>query len=258
MWNSTKQFSYVVLVLSLLGTQCLFGALVIERRVSTSSDDVEQDVANLDVDLGSSDLELPTDGGLQLIGMRFTELDIPADAVILEAWLQFQVDELEGDQPVNLLIEGELSPNPVTFSEDPNNVGARPRTEAKVLWTTKTVSAHHTDGYILDGFVYGYSGLSMQNRGAFKCLDLTTGAEKWSTNAMGWGTCTHVDGHLLCLDIKGKLFLMKPDPERFIQVTVLPKALGDIKGPAWTVPVIANDRLYLRFKQRLVCYTLKT
>lgn len=135
MWKKIKHLTYLVLALSLLSTQCAFGALVIERRVSTSSDDVEQDVANLDVDLGSSDLELPSDGGLQLIGMRFTELDIPADAVILEAWLQFQVDELEGDQPVNLLIEGELSPNPVTFSEDANNVGARPRTEAKVLWS---------------------------------------------------------------------------------------------------------------------------
>jgi len=130
-------------------------------------------------------------------------------------------------------------------------------TEAKTLWTTKAISAHHTDGYILDGSVYGYSGLSMQNRGAFKCLDLANGTEKWSTNAMGWGTCTHVDGHLLCLDLKGNLFLMKPDPERFIKVTELPQALGDIKGPAWTVPIIANDRLYLRFKQRLRCYALK-
>lgn len=130
-------------------------------------------------------------------------------------------------------------------------------TEAKVLWTTKTISAHHTDGYILNGLVYGYSGLSMQNRGTFKCIDLATGVEKWSTNAMGWGTCTHVDGHLLCLDLKGHLFLMKPDPERFLKVTELQQALGDIKGPAWTVPVIANDKLFLRFKQRLVCYALK-
>jgi outer membrane protein assembly factor BamB len=130
-------------------------------------------------------------------------------------------------------------------------------TDAKVLWTSKAISAHHTDGYILDGFVYGYSGLSMQNKGAFKCLDLATGKEKWSTKEMGWGTCTHVDGHLLCIDLKGNLFLMKPDPGKFIKVTDLPQALGDIKGPVWTLPVIANDRLYLRFKQRLRCYALK-
>jgi len=130
-------------------------------------------------------------------------------------------------------------------------------TGTEVLWTTKAMSTHHSDGYILDGFLYGYSGLSVQNRGAFKCLDLTNGAKKWSTNRMGWGTCTHVDGHLLCLDLKGNLFLMKPDPEKFIQVTKLHKALGNVKGPVWTLPVIANGKLYLRFKQRLVCYALE-
>jgi len=130
-------------------------------------------------------------------------------------------------------------------------------TDAQVLWTSKAMSAHHTDAYILDGFIYGYSGLSMQNKGAFKCLDLATGKEKWSTKEMGWGTCTYVDDHLLCQDLKGSLFLMKPDPETFIKVTGLPKALGDIQGPVWTLPVIANDRLYVRFKQRLRCYLLK-
>jgi hypothetical protein len=130
-------------------------------------------------------------------------------------------------------------------------------TDTKILWTTKAIAAHHSDPYILDGFIYGYSGQSMQNKGAFKCLELASGTIKWSTNEMGWGTCVHVDGHLICLDIKGNLFLMKPDPERFIKVTDLPRALGNVKGPVWTLPVITNNKLYLRFKQRLVCYSLK-
>jgi outer membrane protein assembly factor BamB len=130
-------------------------------------------------------------------------------------------------------------------------------TDAKILWTTKNIAAHHSDGYILDGFLYGYSGQSLQNKGSFKCLELAGGTVKWSTNEMGWGTCMYVDGHLICLDIKGNLFLMKPDPEKFIKITELPRALGDVKGPVWTLPVIANDKLYLRFKQHLVCYSLK-
>lgn len=127
----------------------------------------------------------------------------------------------------------------------------------KILWTIKDMAAHHSDGYILDGYLYGYSGQSLQNNGAFKCLELADGSVKWSTNEMGWGTCTYVDGHLMCLDIKGNLFLMKPDPEKFIMVANLQKALGDVEGPVWTLPVIANDKLFLRFKQRLVCYSLK-
>jgi len=130
-------------------------------------------------------------------------------------------------------------------------------TECQVLWTNKAVAAHHSDGYILNGFYYGYTGQSMQNKGAFKCLELAGGTVKWATNKMGWGACTHVDGHLLCLDIKGNLFLMKPNPERFTKVTGLVRALGDVKGPVWTLPVVANDKLFLRFKQRLVCFALK-
>lgn len=130
-------------------------------------------------------------------------------------------------------------------------------TEAKILWTTKAMAAHHSDPYILDGFIYGYSGQSLQNKGAFKCLELATGTVKWSTDEMGWGTCMYVDGHLICLDIKGNLFLMKPNSEKFIKVTEMPRALGNVKGPVWTLPVIANAKLYLRFKQRLVCYSLK-
>ncbi len=129
---------------------------------------------------------------------------------------------------------------------------------ARVSWTIEELSAQHSDPFVIDGHVYGYSGDSFQNRGAFKCLELETGALKWSTNEIGWGTCTWVDGHLLCLDIKGNLRLVRPDPTRLVKVAELLDALGPTRGPVWTVPVVANGRLYLRFKQRLVCYDLTT
>jgi len=127
---------------------------------------------------------------------------------------------------------------------------------AKILWQSKAIASQHSDPYAIDGFLYGYSGDSYQNKGTFKCVNLTNGTEKWATNEMGWGTCVFVDGHLLCVDIKGNLFLMRPDPDRFVKVTEMRNALGDIKGPVWTTPVVANGLLYLRFKQRLVCYNL--
>jgi len=49
---------------------------------------------------------------------------------------------------------------------------------------------------------------------------------------------------------------MKPDPEKFILISDFSSALGDIRGPVWTSPVAANGRLYLRFKQKLICYNL--
>ncbi len=129
-------------------------------------------------------------------------------------------------------------------------------TRAEVLWTNKAIASHHSDPYIIDGCIYGYSGDSIQNRGAFKCVDLQTGEEKWSTNDMGWGTCQYVDGYLLCMDIKGNLFLMQPAPTEFKLVTKLPGALGRVRHATWTIPVVANGKLYLRYKQQLRCYQL--
>jgi outer membrane protein assembly factor BamB len=128
--------------------------------------------------------------------------------------------------------------------------------EGEILWRNKAFSSLHSDPYVIDGHLYGYSGDSYQNRGSFKCVNLSTGAVKWTTNQMGWGTCMYVDGYLLCCDIKGNVFLMKPNPENFMKVASLPNALGSIRGPVWTRPVIANGRLYLRCKQRLICYDL--
>jgi outer membrane protein assembly factor BamB len=126
----------------------------------------------------------------------------------------------------------------------------------KILWTTKTIASMHSDPFILDGHLYGYSGDSTQNKGAFKCVELETGVEKWSTDEMGWGTCVYVEGFLVCADIKGNLFLVKPDTGKFIKVTSMPRALGKIKGASWTIPVLAHGNLYLRFNQKLVCYAI--
>jgi outer membrane protein assembly factor BamB len=128
--------------------------------------------------------------------------------------------------------------------------------QPQTLWRSKVIASHHSDPILLDGFLYGYSGQSQQNEGWFKCVELETGRERWSTGAIGWGTTVYVDGHLLCLDIKGNLFLIKPDPNKFEKVTELKAALGQVTDPAWTLPVVANGRLYLRYMQRLVCYDL--
>ena len=127
---------------------------------------------------------------------------------------------------------------------------------AEILWRNTAIASQHSDPYVIDGFLYGYSGDSSQNRGAFKCVSLGNGGERWTTDEMGWGTCVFVDGHLLCGDIKGNLFLMRPDPDQFVKVSEMRNALGDIRGPVWTRPVVANGLLYLRCKQRLVCYDL--
>ena len=125
-----------------------------------------------------------------------------------------------------------------------------------VLWKNNNLEAQHSDPILIDGYIYGYSGESARNVGQFKCLELLTGKEMWSTNLIGQGTTTFVDGHLICQDLKGNLFLVRPNPSEFKKVGEIKSAIADVKNPAWTVPVVANGKLYLRYMQKLICYQL--
>ena len=125
-----------------------------------------------------------------------------------------------------------------------------------VLWKNNLMEAQHSDPILIGGYIYGYSGESSRNNGQFKCIELASGKEMWSTNQIGQGTTTFVDGHLICQDIKGNIFLVKPDPTAFVKIGEIKPAIDDVKNPVWTVPVVANGKLYLRYMQQLVCYKL--
>jgi outer membrane protein assembly factor BamB len=130
------------------------------------------------------------------------------------------------------------------------------KTNYKELWKNKNIEAQHTDPILIDGYLYGYTGESSQNKGDFTCVELKTGKQMWKTNQIGQGTTTYADGHLICFDIKGNLYLVKPSPKAFEKLGEIKAAMPDVKNPSWTVPVVANGKLYLRYLQRLVCYKL--
>jgi len=84
------------------------------------------------------DLEMTYDTylgyGNQTVGLRFTNVNIPTGANILNSWIQFTTDEVNTDQ-TDLTIQGQDDVNPTTFLESPGNVSSRPRTSASVSWS---------------------------------------------------------------------------------------------------------------------------
>ena len=115
-------------------------------QVNTPSDDLEeyipgagqtQTVGNLDA--GSSDLELgnETAGNVdpQVVGVRFTGISIPKGALILRAYLQFQVDATaKNTDPCNIWIKAQNSAAPLTFETTPFNISSRPTLQDSVYW----------------------------------------------------------------------------------------------------------------------------
>ncbi|MFN0013110.1 MAG: alkaline phosphatase PhoX, partial [Saprospiraceae bacterium] len=115
-------------------------------QVSTASDDQEEWIAGPgqtktvgDMDAGSSDLELGTEatnnGDPQVVGVRFTGITIPANALITRAYLQFQVDNTnKNTDPCNIWIKAQNSVTPPTFETTPFNITTRPALADSVFW----------------------------------------------------------------------------------------------------------------------------
>ena len=110
------------------------GSTIVRRPVAASKDDAEEAVSGA-VNLNSNDLELVLDGarGNQTVGMRFTGVAVPKNAVITDAYVQFQVDRATS-VATSLTVRGQAADNPATFAKTTGNISARPRTTQSVLW----------------------------------------------------------------------------------------------------------------------------
>ena len=104
-----------------------------ESRIINSEDDAEEDITNGVMDLFSSDLELVNDGNDQMIGLRFTDIDIPQSTTIVSAYIEFETDEFFTDS-TNLTINGEDIDSALSFSFSINDISNRTRTSAAVSW----------------------------------------------------------------------------------------------------------------------------
>jgi VCBS repeat-containing protein len=109
---------------------------VVEIRVAASSDDAEEDTVDGSVSMTSSDLEMIQESNEQVVGIRFVGVDVPQGATIIDAWVQFQVDETTSIT-TTLTLQGEAADNGVTFSSSALDISSRPRTalEEAVSWS---------------------------------------------------------------------------------------------------------------------------
>lgn len=111
----------------------------IEVPISATNDDVEEGQVDGALDFDSSDLELgefdtggTPDRGLQTIGLRFNNIQIPQNVNILSAAIQFTADNT-GSNPVQLTIYGENIGNAPEYAND-FGVTNRDKTVANAVW----------------------------------------------------------------------------------------------------------------------------
>ncbi len=105
-------------------------------RIATGADDIEEVVSDGSMDGGSSDIEIPYEsvgGNDQIAGLRF-KVPIAKGAQVTKAYLEFECDETKGGtDAVNVLIEGQLTPDAPAITTAARNLSSRsPWTTAKV------------------------------------------------------------------------------------------------------------------------------
>ncbi|MGB5446978.1 MAG: right-handed parallel beta-helix repeat-containing protein [Psychromonas sp.] len=105
---------------------------ILQSRVSASTDDAEERI-NGSIYIDSSDLELVVDKQVQTVGMRFTNLVIPDNAVITKAYIQFKADE-SSSESAQFNIYGESTNNALAFDNTQYNISSRSKTNTFVMW----------------------------------------------------------------------------------------------------------------------------
>jgi outer membrane protein assembly factor BamB len=97
-------------------------------------------------------------------------------------------------------------------------------------------------GVLLGGHLYAFHGLGGKPGGELRCLDWQTGATKWAQTGLGVGSLMAADGKLIVLSETGELLAVSANPQKF-EAFARAQVLGK---KCWTVPVLANGRIYVR------------
>lgn len=108
----------------------------VNSTISSGNDDLEEIDSGGEMYFNSSDLEIGTDNnrGEQTLGLRFTGMNIPQGAMIIDAYIQFRADESDTDA-TSAVIEGEATDNAAAFPTTAYNLTNRSATNSAVLWT---------------------------------------------------------------------------------------------------------------------------
>jgi outer membrane protein assembly factor BamB len=130
--------------------------------------------------------------------------------------------------------------------------------KAEEVYATTDMQNHHGGMILLDGYLYGAGGGN--EGGALACLEFKTGKVMWDQRQNGQrrakGSLALADGLLYYRMEDGAILLIEPSPKQYIERGRFEQP-DRTNLPAWSHPVIANGKLYVRDQDVLFCYDIK-
>src|SRR5579884_640406 len=128
-------------------------------------------------------------------------------------------------------------------------VAAGDRFEAKTVFTGKQMNCHFASPVRRGEYLFGIDDSRLS------CLDLRTGKVMWKQSGIKKGSLLRLNGYLLVLGEEGVLLLLDAAAEKHPPKAQARPFHG---GRCWTMPVVAEGKLFLRDEQQMKCFDLST
>lgn len=117
------------------------------------------------------------------------------------------------------------------------------RVGVEEVWLSKDMKNHFNSSVLHNGHLYGF------DNAVLKCIEASTGEEKWQKGGYGKGSLILANGNLIVLGERGQLLIVEASPQEYRE-----KAFVQIlKGKCWTEPSLAGGKLYLRNQKEMLC-----
>lgn len=128
--------------------------------------------------------------------------------------------------------------------------------KADEVWFSKRMQNHHGGVVVVDGALYGANGGN--GGGALICLDYKTGEVLWDMRSSGKvpkGSLALADGRIYYRTEDGPILLIEPSRKEYLERGRFDQP-DRTSAPAWSHPVIANGKMYIRDQDTLFCYDI--
>jgi outer membrane protein assembly factor BamB len=106
----------------------------------------------------------------------------------------------------------------------------------KTVWENKNMRSHMSGPVLIGGYLYGFDDASLV------CLEWKTGEQKWEEKSPKKGALMAAGDKLIVLGEGGRLAIAEASPAGYKEIA----ATEALKGRCWTMPILANGRIYTR------------
>jgi outer membrane protein assembly factor BamB len=119
--------------------------------------------------------------------------------------------------------------------------------EVQEVWKSRVLKNHFNSSVLVDGVLYGFDD------GTLKAIDPSGGEEHWRQRGFAKGSLIYADGHLIIFGERGQLAVAEATPEAYRERS----SAQVFNAKTWTMPTLADGRLFLRSERELVALDLR-